>query len=243
MDALECIASRRSIRRFLDMPIDKETIMDIIDAGHLAPSSGNVQDWRFIVVDDKPLMKKLSEHSLGQDSVHNAAFLIVVCGDPEQTERHYGLRGSRLYLVQNCAAAIENMLLAAHAMDIGGVWIGAFDEDKIKVLLDIPTNVRPQAILAFGYPSEKPDTRIVKDLDVITYFNRYGGKIKHMHLAVRDFSVEWEKRISQAYNIFGRFKEKTKELTKETSEKISKEGGSLLKEYKEKLGDKLKPKK
>jgi nitroreductase len=242
MDALECIASRRSIRRFLDMPIDKETIMDIVDAGHLAPSSGNVQDWRFVVVDDKELMKKLSEHSLGQDCVHNAAFLIVVFADPEQTERHYGLRGSRLYTVQNCSAAIQNMLLAAHAMDIGAVWVGAFDEDKIKVLLDAPANVRPQAIIAFGYPAEMPDTKVVKDLNTITYFNKYGAKIKYMYLATRDFSVAWQKRIEQAHSTFGRFKERAKEITKETSEKVTKEGGTLFKQYKDKLSEKLKPK-
>jgi len=69
MDAIECIATRRSIRRFLNVPVDQETMMTIIEAGSLAPSSGNVQDWKFIIVDNKDLKKEIYEHSLGQECI------------------------------------------------------------------------------------------------------------------------------------------------------------------------------
>ncbi|MBN2459878.1 nitroreductase family protein [Candidatus Woesearchaeota archaeon] len=221
MDAMECISTRRSIRRFLNVPVDFETIMTIVEAGSLAPSSGNMQDWKFIVVDNKELMAKICEHSLGQECVYNAAFLIVICSDPEQTELHYGLRGARLYTVQNCAAAAQNMLLAAHAIGLGGTWVGAFDEEKMREILDIPRSARPQAILAFGYADEVPDHKRVKDLRVITYFNAYGTTVRNMHHVLKDYSLDWEQRINQAHTALDRLKEKTKEKTKQVVEKAT----------------------
>ena len=235
MDALECISTRRSIRRFLNVHVDFETIMTIVETGSLAPSCGNVQDWKFVVVDKKDLMKKICEHSLNQECIHNAAFLVVICSDPEQTERNYGLRGQRLYTVQNCAAAAENMLLTAHAIGLGGVWVGAFDEEKIRELLDVPSSARPQAILAFGYPDEVPNQKRVKDLNIITYFNAYGARIKKIHHVLRDYSLDWEARIKQAHTVVGRLKEKTKKATRAAKEKAGKKGSSWLQRYKQEL--------
>jgi nitroreductase len=239
MDAIECIATRRSIRRFLKTPVDFETIMSIIEAGSLAPSSGNVQDWKFILVDDKSLMKAICEYSLNQECLFNAAFLIVICSDPEQTELHYGLRGERLYTVQNCATAGENMLLAAHALGLGGVWVGAFDEEKIRELLNIPSSARPQAVLAFGYPDEIPDQKRIKDLNILTYFNTYGVRIKNVHRVLRDYSVDWEARIKEAHTAMERLREKAKAATQKASEQMSKKGGSLFQKYKEKIKKKV----
>jgi nitroreductase len=235
MDAIECIATRRSIRRFLKMPVDFETIMNIIEAGSLAPSSGNVQDWKFILVDNQDLKKEICEHSLGQECIYNAAFLVVICSDPEQTELHYGLRGERLYTVQNCAASAENMLLAAHALGIGGIWVGAFDEEKMRELMDIPKSARPQAILAFGYPDEIPDHKRIKDLSIITYFNSYGSKIKNVHRVLHDYSVDWEERIKGAHDVFERFRQKAQVATQKATKEVEKKGGSWIKKYKEKI--------
>jgi nitroreductase len=235
MDAIECIATRRSIRRFLNVPVDQETIMTIIESGSLAPSSGNVQDWKFILVDNKDLKKEISEHSLSQECLYNAAFLVVICSDPEQTELHYGLRGERLYTVQNCSAAAENMLLTAHALGIGGVWVGAFDEEKMRELLNIPKTARPQAILAFGYPDEIPDHKRVKDLSILTYFNSYGAKVKNVHRVLNEYSVDWEARMKEAHTAMERFREKAQAATKKASEKLNKEGSSLFQKYKEKI--------
>jgi nitroreductase len=240
MDTLECIATRRSIRRFLNVPVDFETIMTIVEAGSLAPSSGNVQDWKFIVVDNKELMKKMSEHSLSQECLHNAAFLIVICSDPQQTGLHYGLRGEKLYTVQNSAAAAENMLLAAHSLGLGGVWVGAFDEEKVKGLLNIPATARPQVILAFGYPDEIPDQKRIKDLSIITYFNSYGAKIRNVHRLLNDYSIDWENRLKEAHTVLARIKAKTQETTKKASEQMSKKGGSLLQKYKEEIKERMK---
>jgi nitroreductase len=235
MDAMECIATRRSIRRFLNVSVDHETIMTVVEAGSLAPSSGNIQDWKFIVVDNKELMKEICEHSLGQECVYNASFLVVICADPEQTELNYGLRGERLYTVQNSAAAAENMLLAAHALGLGGVWVGAFDEEKMRELLSIPRSSRPQAILAFGYPDEIPDHKRIKDMTTTTYFNGYGQKIKNVHRVLNDYSLDWEARLKQARTVLARVGEKAQKATRKATKELEKKSGSFFHKYKEQL--------
>lgn len=245
MDVMECISTRRSIRRFLDIPVDQETMLSVVEAGTYAPSSGNVQDWRFIVVDDPDLRKKMAVYCLGQECVHNAAFLVVVCSDPAQTERHFGLRGEKLYTIQNCAACIQNMLLAAHALELGGVWVGAFDENKIKNMLGLPGGLRPQAVLAFGYPAEVPDHKVMIDLSLITFFNGYGGgaRIKNIHRLFKDYHVDWERKIKQAHTAIDRAKVRTTELLRDSSRSIkssSEAGGNVLKTYKDKLSEKIK---
>ena len=243
MDAIECISTRRCIRRYLEVAVDFETIMTIVEAGSLAPSCGNVQDWKFIVVDNKDLMKKICEHSLKQECIQNAAFLVVICSDPEHTEMRYGLRGERLYTIQNCAAAAENMLLTAHALGLGGNWVGAFDEEKLREILDIPGSARPQAILSFGYPDEVPDQKRVKDLRVITYFNNYGSTLKKPHHVLRDYSLDWEARINKAHTLVDKLKERTQEATKKAKKQVGKKSGSFFKKYKEEFNKKVKVKK
>ena len=163
MDTLKAIGTRRSIRRYQTTRIDDETVMTLIEAGSMAPTAGNLQDWKFIIVSKKELMKQLSEAALGQTCIHNAAIVIVICSDSEQTERNYGLRGVRLYTIQNSAAAAQNMLLAAHDMGLGANWIGAFDEEKVRRVLKIPSSARPQIILSFGYPDEAPVQKRMKE--------------------------------------------------------------------------------
>ena len=167
----------------------------------------------------------------------------MICSDPEQTGIHYGLRGAKLYTIQNCAAAAQNMLLAAHALGLGGVWVGAFEEEKIRGLLNIPQNARPQAIMAFGYPDEIPDHKRVKDLRIITYFNSYGATIRNMHHVLRDYSVDWEARIKQAHTAIDRFKEKAEKATAKAREDVGKKGGSFFQRYKEKIRSKTEIKK
>ncbi len=196
MDIFECIKTRRSIRKYTQQPVEFDKIAKILEAGVYAPSAGNMQNWRFIVVTDHPAIKELYNHCLHQEVVYNAQTIIIVCGVTDKAESMYGLRGKRLYTVQNCACAIENMLLAAHALGLGACWIGAFDEDKIATMFNIKENARPQAIITLGYPDEKPLSDR-KDLESVTYFNQYGMKIKDFHLIVKDYSIEWEKKAQK----------------------------------------------
>jgi nitroreductase len=222
MDVFECIETRRCIRKYLNRPVEFSKVIAILEAGHYAPSAGNLQDWRFIIITDRDVIKRLPQHCVGQNHVV-APVVIVVCADCDITGKHYGLRGKRLYCTQNCAAAIENMLLTAHALGLGGNWIGAFDEDKIKEIFSIPEEVRPQAILTFGYPDEEPPPKKVRDLEIVCFFNQYGNKVENMETAIHDYSLELQKKIKnfqeRAPDVIDRLGEKLKGIKKEIKER------------------------
>jgi nitroreductase len=212
MNTLDAINARRSIRRYLDRPIEFEKLTSILDAAIKAPSAGNLQDWKFIIVVDRELIKQVASYSIEQYWIQTAPALIIVCAVPEKHEMYYGLRGKRLYNIQDCAAAIENILLAATDVGLGSCWIGAFEEEKIRSLFAIPPDVRPQAIITLGYNDETPKDRQLVPIENVVFFNRYGMKVEKLHVLLRDYSVEWQ---NQSNNIshsirkhFNRLKEK-----------------------------------
>ncbi len=176
MNIEECLKTRRSIRKYKDKPIDWDKIVQILDAGKFAPSAGNIQNWKFIVVKKEDVRKKLATASFDQDWMEDAPIHIVVVGEPEKAERFYGSRGERLYTIQSCAAAVQNMLLMAHEIGLGSCWVGAFDELKVKRALNIPENPTPQAIITIGYPDEKPDMPSRTELEHTVYIDKWWAK-------------------------------------------------------------------
>jgi len=182
METEECILTRRSVRKFKKVLVDMDKIGRILEAGRSAPSSGNVQNWMFIVVDDETKRKKIAEACFEQYWMADAPYHIVICSKPHEVQRYYGIRGERLYSVQNAAAAAENMLLMAHDQGLGGCWVGAFDEDKVKSILGIVKEARPQIIIPIGYASEEPLTPSKFKLDNVVYFNKWWGRIKDINL-------------------------------------------------------------
>jgi len=178
METLECIESRRSIKKYLDIPIEFEKVGNIINAGRFAPSSGNLQDWKFILVTEKELRQQLAEACTQQYWMEAAPIHIVVCSKPAETERMYGERGQTVFSIQNCAAAAQNMLLAAHDQGLGACWVGAFSEHHIRRILSIPEKIRPMMVLTFGYADEEPSSPHKYTVDNITYIERWGNRIK-----------------------------------------------------------------
>lgn len=226
MDTLEAINSRRSIRRYLDKPVEFEKITTILDAARHAPSAGNLQDWAFVLVTDKTLIKQVAQYSVEQYWIQTAPVVIVVCAVPEKHEMYYGLRGKRLYNIQDCAAAIQNMLLAAANLGLGSCWIGAFEEEKIRSLFEIPPDVRPQAIITIGYADEVPPERFLTPIENMVFFNRYGMRVEKLHIVLRDYSVEWKR---QAENLkhgtrkgLSRTFERLKSIPSKVKERIKK---------------------
>lgn len=198
-DIFTVMAARRSIKRFSPHPVEMDKVLQVIQAGTLAPSSGNIQNWSFLVITDIDRIRELYHHTLDQDPFLSAMAAVIVCGDVEYAHSMYGMRGKRLYTVQNCAAAIQNMLLAAQAVGLGACWIGAFDEDKVSVMFNIPNHRhRPQAIVLFGYPSEEPEPKESKALDTVVFFNTFGNRVLRPHLVFYDWATEWR---SQAKNL------------------------------------------
>jgi len=194
METQEAINARRSIRRYIDRPVEFEKITTILNAAIKAPSAGNLQGWRYILVTDRKLIKEVAGYSIEQYWIQNAPILIIVCAIPEKHEMYYGLRGKRLYNIQDCAASIENILLSATDLGLGSCWIGAFEEEKLRTLFSIPISVRPQAIVTLGYADEIPKDRQLTPIENNVYFNRYGIKVEKLHVILRDYSVEWQKQ-------------------------------------------------
>jgi len=204
MDVIECIKTRRSIRKFLDIPVEWDKVGEIVDAGRHAPNSGNLQNWKFVVVLNQDTRNAIAEACLQQMWMAKAPVHIIMCAEPEKTKRFYGIRGERLYAVQNCAAAIENMLLAAHSLGLGACWVGAFDEDMLKRTVGLPAFIRPQAVIPIGYPGEKVPTPMQYQLENLVFMEAWGNKIKDMNeymgytsAVVRDMIEKGKKAIKK----------------------------------------------
>jgi nitroreductase len=190
MDVFEAIQSRRTVRSFNKSPVEFDKVSMIIEAGTSAPSSGNLQNWKFIVVTNKEIIKDLHNYCVDQVWMSEAPVLIVVCGLHEEASERFGDRGKNLYTTQSTAACIQNMLLAANALELGAAWIGAFEEDKIKDIFDIPDNVSPQAIIALGYSDYEPLEKVMQPLEDKVYFNKYGSSFKHLNRMLKDYAED-----------------------------------------------------
>ncbi len=214
-DILDLIKSRRSITKYQPRPIEWEYVSRVIDAGRHAPSCGNLQNWKFVVVLEPGKRKALAEAALEQHWMISAPVHIVVCAEPNKAERYYGVRGERLYTVQNCAAAIENMLLEAHSLGLGTCWIGAFDEDMVKRTIRAEDFVRPQAIITLGYAAEIPPKPPKHPLNVITFFESWRGIIRDPLRYFRDFSLIWKRDYAKGKEALKGLSEKLREKIKE----------------------------
>ena len=173
MDVLEAIRTRRAVRRFAAKKIPEDALARILEAGTCAPSSGNLQNWEFVIVRNRESKKRIAEIAFGQEFVADADVLVIVCSNQQKILR-YGERGAKLYAAQNVAACVQNMLLAAHSMGIGSCWVGAFDERELVDFLELPSHVIPHAIIAFGYPGETPEMPPRIPWKKITHAEKYG---------------------------------------------------------------------
>ena len=195
MELTESIKNRRSIKKYLDLEVPKEKIGMIIDAGASAPSSGNIQNWRFVIVKDKDAKKRLSDASLQQHWMETAPVHIVVCAVIDTAKQFYGMRGEKLYSIQNCAAAIQNMILMAHSLELGACWVRSFDEENVRRIIAIPENARPQAIITVGVPDEKPPEPSRIPLTHIAFLEKYNNKIENLDVVLGYYGADIQKNI------------------------------------------------
>lgn len=150
MDVFEAIRKRKSVRSYLEKEVEQEKVMRILEAAGLAPSAANKQEWRFVVVQDKEKRKKLSEAAKRQRFVAEAPVVIACCAE---TDYHEMTCGQLCYPI-DVAIAIDHITLAAVEEDLGTCWIGAFYEDKVKTILNIPDRIRVVELLTLGYPTD-----------------------------------------------------------------------------------------
>jgi len=173
MDVLEAIKQRRSIRTFKREDISAEIVEKLIEAARWAPSAGNVQPWEFIIVRKPEIKRKLAEAALNQSFIEEAPVVIVVCANEVRSSQGYGVRGKTLYCIQDTAAAIQNIHLAACALGLGTCWVGAFKEEKAREILKIPNGIRPVALIPVGYPAEYPKPRSRRPINEIVHYETF----------------------------------------------------------------------
>jgi nitroreductase len=155
MTIFDAIINRRSIRDFKDLDIPEKAIDALIEAIRWAPSAGNMQSRKFYFIFNKDVKVKLARAALNQHFIAQAPLTVVACLDRKIAAR-YGDRGVNLYSVQDVAASVMNLMLIAHELGLGSVWVGAFNEFEVFEILEMPHNLRPIAIIPVGYPSKIP---------------------------------------------------------------------------------------
>ena len=173
MDVLEAIRGRRSIRAFKSKKVAQETVEKLLDAARWAPSAGNIQPWEFIVVRKPEIKRALAEAALDQTFIEEAPVVIVVCANENRSSQGYGVRGKTLYCIQDTAAAIQNIHLAAYSLGLGACWVGAFREEEVGEILKIPQGIRPVAIVPVGYPAETPPPRNRRHMSQIVHYETF----------------------------------------------------------------------
>jgi nitroreductase len=166
-ELLNFLISRRSIRKFRPDPVPDELILKILDVARYAPSARNSQPWVFIVVKDPEVKKKLANVHVWAKPLENAPVGIVVACNTEVSPESYQV---------DCANATMQIMLAAHALGLGTVWLQTLRNiSEIQGIVGLPKNYVPVAMLALGYPDERPSPKKRKELKEIVYLNRYGS--------------------------------------------------------------------
>ena len=155
MDVIDAIKTRKSVRKYLDKPVEDEKLNAILEAAGLAPSASNRQEWRFVVVRHPNTRRRLAEAANSQTFVGQAPIVIAACAE---TDGHVMRCGQLCYPI-DVAIALDHISLAATELGLGTCWIGAFNEQKVKEILGIPQEIRIVQLMPLGYPSDPSLTR------------------------------------------------------------------------------------
>ena len=188
MEVFEAIKTRRSIRHYKPAPVTEEQINLILEAARWAPSWRNSQCWRFIVVRDAEVKRKLSETLLyyrpgenpSTSAVRNAPVVIVACGELKKSGYYEKIPNPLTdkgdWYMFDVALATQNMMLAAHSLGLATVPAGLFDAPKAAQILGVPANIAVVMLLPLGYPDEEPEIHQRKELSGLVFYETYGQK-------------------------------------------------------------------
>ena len=169
MNVLTAIQNRRSIRKYSGKPVEDEKIEKVLEAARLSPSASNLQNWKLIVVRDPGKISRMMEAAGHQPFVGQAPVILVACGtDPDSTMKCGQYKHSI-----DLSIATAYMVLEAVEQGLGTCWLGRFDEDMVKEVLDIPDGVRVVAVTPLGYADESPGPRPRKKLEEVVCYERF----------------------------------------------------------------------
>lgn len=186
MDIQEIINRRKTIRAYQTKQIDQQTLIKILDAGRLAPSWGNTQTWRWIVVKDDNLKEQLAESVLrpgnrGIAAVKTAPVVIAACAELNRAGFRDGKPSTDkdgYWYMFDAGLAMENMVLLAESLGLGTLFIGGMNAQKAEKLLDVPDGYCCVILMVMGYPDEQPETRPRKELTELVFQDKFGSQFK-----------------------------------------------------------------
>ena len=168
MSILEAIQKRYSCRAYQARPIEQYKLDQVFEAARLAPSAKNMQDWRFVVVTDKETKHKVAEAASGQMFLENAGAIIVACSNSDHV-----MRCGQAIGPIDVAIALEHISLQAADLGLATCWIGSFEPEKVKAILDIPRDVDVIELMGLGYPADKPKQRSREPIGEILCFEKW----------------------------------------------------------------------
>lgn len=171
MEFSELVRKRRSVRAFLNEDVSASEIVEIIEEAIHAPSAGNLQPWRFVIIRTQETKFELSQAAFGQRFLAQAPWVIAVVANADESAAVYGERGKNLYVIQDTAALTMLILLAATNRGLGSCWVGAFDDHKVAEILKLNPGERVVALIPIGKPAKTPEVPSArKDInDLITF--------------------------------------------------------------------------
>lgn len=175
------IKTRRSIRKYLDKPVEDEKIIELLESARLAPSGSNTQPWHFIVVKSESMRKKLAEASHNQKWMMSAPVFIVCAADincriKESTHMHLNENSAEeevKQIIRDTSIAIEHIALQAANLNLGTCWVAWFTQEDIRPILNIPSDKYVISILTVGYADEEPKPRPRKKLEEIVHYENW----------------------------------------------------------------------
>ena len=193
MDLNTCIKKTSQVKTYLDKSVKHLDVAKILDAGHLTQSSGNIQNWRFVVVRNQEAKEKIARACLDQLWIQEAPVLIIVCSDNSNLKSLYPKKWKK-YSRENCAAATQNLILQATNLGLSSCWVRSFSTLRLKNILNTPDNVSVEAVITIGYSSERPkETR--HKLEELTFFEAYDARRRNV--SVFPLAKHLPKSISQ----------------------------------------------
>ena len=203
MDLIDVLEKRYSCKSYNDKTIDENLLFNIIQNAVLAPNSGNLQAWKFIVVKDREKREQIALSCIKQMWMTHAPVHIVICSDLEVLNKYYNEKAD-LYATQDCSAAAENILLLAANYGLASCWISAFDESMIKRNLSIPDHVIPKVIIALGYTNKNFKEKTRYSIDSYTFFDEYENK--SLNKTIFPLAKNKELAEEKTKNIFSKMK-------------------------------------
>jgi len=177
MNFLEVVQARRSLRTYLDKPVEQEKLEYVLESARLAPSWKNMQCWRFVVVKDATaraaLAESMGETNPGRKALIGAPIVVVLCAVPSESEVWEG----KDFMMLDAGLAMEHLVLAATYQGLGTCWQGLFSEETVRAALNIPAKVRVVAMSPLGYAAEERRPRPRKAMAEIVYYEKYQGLV------------------------------------------------------------------